>query len=47
MKKIRVRRKIGKLNVLDKSISVPQEESNFKVNDKIKKNDYRWEDNYW
>ena len=35
--KIRVRRKIRKLNVLDKSISIPQEESNFKVNDKIKK----------
>ena len=35
--KICVRRKIRKLNVLDKSISIPQEESNFKVNDKIKK----------
>ena len=35
--KLCVRRKIRKFNVLDKSISIPQEESNFKVNDKIKK----------
>ena len=32
-----VRRKVRKLNVLDKSISIPQEEDNFKVKDKIKK----------
>ena len=32
-----VRRKVCKLNVLDKSISIPQEEDNFKVKDKIKK----------
>ena len=37
MKKIRVRRKKRKLNVLDQNISIPQEEDNFKVKDKVRK----------
>ena len=35
--KIRVRRKKRKLNVLDQNISIPQEEDNLKVKDKVKK----------
>ena len=34
--KIRVRRKKRKLNVLDQNISIPQEEDNFKVKDKVR-----------
>ena len=35
--KIRVRRKKRKLSVLDQNISIPQEEDNFKVKDKVRK----------